>query len=213
MLKKSRKVRVTVKQLAVAFFFSVFIVFITQVIIGTKVNKVTSLINKIATAQNKIEKKDDVKITLTSIEEKKRLSSYPYFGEIWATIEIPSVNINLSVYHGDTLELIKYGAGHLAGSFFPGEGGLIVMDAHNTSGYFKELPNVNIGDKVIIKANYGTFTYSITKTEIKDAVILGKELTITDDKEILMLYTCYPTDTPGYKSKRFVAYASLVGES
>ena len=213
MLKKSRKLKVTVKQLAVAFFFSIFIVFITHVVVGSKLNKATTLINKIATAKTKIEKNEDVKITLKEVEEKKRLSKYPYFGEIWATIEIPSVSINLSLYHGDTLELIKYGAGHLAGSFFPGEGGLIVVDAHNTSGYFKELPNVNIGDKVIIKATYGTFTYSITKTEVKDAVILGNELTITDDEEKLMLYTCYPTDTPGYKSKRFVAYASLVGES
>ena len=213
MHKISRKVKVAVKQLAVAFFFSTLIVFSTQVIIGAKVNKITTLINKLATAKTKIEKEENIKITLTTIEEKKRLSSYPYFGEIWATIEIPSVGIDLPVYHGDTLELIKYGAGHLAGSFFPGEGGFIVMDAHNTVGYFKELPNVNIGDNVIIKANYGTFTYSIYTTEIKEASILGQELTITDDEEILMLYTCYPTDTPGFKSKRFVAYAKLVGES
>ena len=67
MLKKSRRIRVTVKQLAVAFFFSVFIVFLTQVIVGNRLNKTTTLINKLATAKTKIEKTDDVKITLTNI--------------------------------------------------------------------------------------------------------------------------------------------------
>ena len=36
---------------------------------------------------------------------------------------------------------------------------------------------------------------------------------INDSKEVLIVYTCYPVDTPGYKSKRYVIYASLVGDS
>ena len=212
MIKKSKRLKVTVTNIAVAFFFSISIFFLTGITVGPKLNKTCLLINKMATFKQS-EKKEDVHISFTTIEEKRRLTNYPLFGEIYARISIPSVGIDLPLYHGDTLDVIKYGAGHLAGSYFPGEGGFIVVDAHNTAGYFKELPNVKIGDKVIIQASYGTFTYEINYTEVKEASILGQELNITDDEEKLMLYTCYPTDTPGFKSKRFVAYAKLVGES
>ena len=212
MTKKSKRLKVTVSNIAVAFFFSVSIFFLTGILVGSRLNKIVVLINKMATFSI-TEKRDDTHITLTTIEEKKRLSSYPLFGEVFASISIPSVGIDLPLYHGDTLDVIKYGAGHLAGSFFPGEGGFIVVCAHNDSGHFKELPNVNIGDTVVINASYGTYTYKIYDTVIKEASVLGAELKITDDSEILMLYTCYPTDTPGFKSKRFVAYAKLVGVS
>ena len=74
------------------------------------------------------------------------------------------------------------------------------------------MPKVKIGDEVIIKTNYGKYTYKINRTEIANAIKLGENLTIKTDSEELMLYTCYPVDTPGYKANRFVAYASLVGD-
>ena len=70
-----------------------------------------------------------------------------------------------------------------------------------------------IGDEIIIKAVYGTYTYKIYDYEIIEAKALNEKLEINDNKEILMVYTCYPVDTPGYKSKRYVIYASLVGDS
>lgn len=203
------KIKAIAKDIAVAFFFTTFILFLTGLIFGKKINYMVALINKLATISyiTSTETKD-IKID----KVKKRLETYPNYGELFGTIEIPSVNIDISLYHGEDLSILLYGAGHHAGSYFPGEGGTIIIAAHNTWGQFYTLPQVDIGDKVIIKTNYGTYTYEIDKTEVANAIELGNNLTIKTDLETLMLYTCYPVETPGYKANRFVAYASLVGE-
>ena len=156
-----------------------------------------------------------------SVQEKKvlfdkskmKLKSYPAYGSKYAQIKISSVGIDLPLYYGDNLEILSHGIGQYAGSYFPGEGGTIIIAAHNTYGQFYTLPKVKIGDEVIIKTTYGTYTYKITKTEIANADKLGENLHIYTDKETIMLYTCYPVETPGYKSNRFVAYGDLVGEA
>lgn len=38
------------------------------------------------------------------------------------------------------------------------------------------------------------------------------ELPIQDEKEIFMIYTCYPVNTLGHKTDRFVVYATPVEE-
>ena len=211
MLKKLiNKTKVVTKQLVTAFFFASFISFLFLLFFSRRVNLVFNTINKMAVASFEYEAREkDIKIN--KIE--KRLTEYPSIGEAFGTIIIPSVKIDIPVYHGETLDVLKYGAGHHAGSYFPGEGGTIIIAAHNTYGQFYTLPKVKIGDEVIIKTNYGTYTYKITKTEIANADKLGENLHIYTDKETIMLYTCYPVETPGYKSNRFVAYGDLVGES
>ena len=211
MLKKIKlKAKVIAKELVVAFFFTVFICLLSIVTFGFKVDKTMSKINEIFTVglkDNTIKK--DIKLD----KIKKRLTVYPNYGEAFGSIKIPSVDIDITLYHGERLEVLIYGAGHHAGSYFPGEGGTIVIAAHNTWGQFYTLPNVKIGDKVIITTDYGKYTYEITKTEVAKATKLAENLHIYNDEETIMLYTCYPVETPGYKSDRFVAYGKLIGDS
>ena len=202
------KYKVIVKQITIAFFFTAFIIFIGSILFGSKINKTLKIINNIAVVETTKTKKKNIKINI----EKKVLSEYPSFGEIWAKLEIPAVDINVNVYQGDTLDILKYGVGHHSGSFFPGEGGTILIAGHNSKKDFMDLVKTKVGDEIIIKAVYGTYRYKIEKTEIKKAKQLNQELKLTQTKELLMLYTCYPVDSPGYKSSRFVVYASLVGE-
>lgn len=204
-----RNYKVIVKQIAIAFFFTAFLIFTSSILFGSKITKAIKLINNIAIVENTSSKKKDIKINV----EKKTLSEYPSFGDIWAKLEIPSVDIKVNVYQGDTLDILKYGVGHHSGSFFPGEGGTILIAGHNSKKDFMDLTKTSEGDEIIIKAVYGTYTYKIYKTEVKKAKQLNEELRLTQDKELLMLYTCYPVDSPGYKSNRFVVYASLEGES
>lgn len=203
------KIKAIAKDIAVAFFFTTFILFLTGLILNKNINTLIVLVNKLGTGSyvSNLERKD---ITINKV--KKRLETYPYYGDRFGTISIPSVNIDIALYHGEALRVLQYGAGHHAGSYFPGEGGTIIIAAHNTWGQFYTLPQVSIGDKVIIKTDYGTYTYEINKTEIANAIKLGEDLRIRTDLEELMLYTCYPVDSPGYKANRFVAYAVLVGE-
>ena len=202
--------KVIVKQLAIAFFFISFFIFLVFLILNNKIESTVRLINNVAIIETTgNSSKKNIKIDPVT----KKLIEYPLYGDIWARIQIPTADIESNVYHGDNLELLKYGVGHHAGSYFPGEGGTILIAGHNSSRDFQRLPKAKIKDKIIIKAIYGTYTYEITSYEIIEAKELNKKLTINQEEEILMVYTCYPVDTPGYKSKRYVVYAKLVGDS
>ena len=188
---------------------SAFIVSTCFLVFGNKIDKTTSLINKFFVFNGYSEQKvKDIKID----KIKKRLTYYPSYGEAFGSLEIPSVSIDVALYHGESLSVLKYGLGHHAGSLFPGEGGTIIIAGHNTYGFFYKLPQVKVGDVVIIKTVYGTYHYEVTSTDIAEASVLGHNLKISHDEETVMLYTCYPVETPGYKSKRFVVYGRLVGE-
>lgn len=202
--------KVIVKQLAIAFFFTSFFIFLLFTIFSNKIEATVKLINKMAIIETKgNSKKRNIKINTVT----KKLTEYPLYGEIWARIEIPSVKIESNVYHGDNLELLKYGVGHHSGSYFPGEGGTIIIPGHNSSRDFQRLTKTNKGDQIIIKAIYGTYTYEILSSEILEAKDFNNKLSINQKEELLILYTCYPVDTPGYKSQRYIVYAKLVGDS
>ena len=141
----------------------------------------------------------------------KRLKDYPLWGTQFATIEIPSVNINLPIYQGDELNILKYGIGHFSGSLFPGEGGTIILAGHNTKGFLYHLPDVKPNDKITIKATYGTFTYEVDSTRIIDHSD-NDAFPFYKDQEVLMIYTCYPVNTIGHKTNRFLVYAKKIGE-
>lgn len=202
------RIKEIAKDLAVSFFFTIFILFLTSITILKKVEPMLNKVNSLFTMSyiESTEKKD---IKIDKI--KRRLTKYPSYGDAFGTILIPRVGIDLTIYHGEALRILKYGAGHHAGSFFPGEGGRIIIAAHNTYGMFYNLPQVIVGDEVIIKTSYGTYHYKVTSTEIANAEVLGQDLKLPTDIENIMLYTCYPL-TPGYKSDRFVVYGELVGE-
>ena len=204
-----RVTKAIAKHLVVAFFLTTFIIFLTVILFGNKITKTVNLVNKLAVV-NILETTVDREIKINKIE--KRLVNYPMHGEWFGSVVIPSVKINLKLYHGETLEVLRYGAGHHGGSYFPGEGGTIIIAAHNDYGMFYNLPKVKVGDIVEIKTVYGDYKYEVFKTEIANAKKLGENLKIKTDSEEIMLYTCYPVNTPGYKSNRFVVYGKLVGE-
>jgi len=197
------------KQLVIAFFFTSFILFLIMICFGNKIDKTIMVINKLATISYFDEPViKDIKLN----KVKKRLVSHPNHKDRFGSVVISSVGIDLALYQGETLDVLKYGAGHHAGSYFPGEGGTIIIAAHNNYGMFYNLPKVKVSDNVTIKTVYGTYYYEVTKTEVVNAKKLGDNLTIRTDEETIMLYTCYPVNVPGFKSNRFAVYGRLVGE-
>jgi len=192
------------KNIAVSFFFTTFLIFLFFLFGEKYIKPYFSLASNLSYSPIKKENRN-----ISFDQVKKRLADYPDYGTIWATIKIPKLNLELPVYHGDTLDLLRYGVGHLAGSYFPGEGGGIVLDAHNTDNYFGTLPNASIGDTIIIDTLYGTFTYKITSTKIIDKSDEAS-LPIKTAEETLMLYTCYPMHYMGLTRQRYVVYAKLI---
>ena len=205
MLKKVIAIiKVIATKFAIAFFFASLFFCIFYFVFKEDIDLIFGLASKITI---KVNEASDTPLTFDSV--KMRLAKYPNYGTVWAHIIIPDIDVDIKVYQGDNLELIKYGAGHFIGSYFPGEGGTIVIDAHNSVYHFGKLTELEIGAQIIIDADYGEFTYEITSTNILKADELNV-MPIQDDAEILMLYTCYPTSGFGYKYRRYVVYAKLV---
>ena len=70
------------------------------------------------------------------------------------------------------------------------------------------LPKLKQGSEITIETDYGIFQYQVYDTKIiKDTD--EESLPIQNNKEILMMYTCYPISSIGFKNKRYVVYAQL----
>ena len=145
---------------------------------------------------------------ITYKDENGRLRNYPEYGTKYASIEIPKIETELPVYYGDTLEILKNGVGHTSGSYFPGEGGSIIYMGHNSKHIFRNFSELEIGDKILIKTSYGDYKYKIYDMQIIEEIEKEK-LQVQSQKEILMIFTCYPFDNIGYTTQRFVIYAEL----
>ena len=96
-----------------------------------------------------------------------------------------------------------------AGSYFPGEGGSIIYMGHNSADTFRRFNELEVGDKIVITTSYGTFEYEIYDYKIVHETAI-EELPIQKEKEILMVFTCYPLKNYGHAYERYVVYANLV---
>ena len=106
------------------------------------------------------------------------------------------------------MELLQKGVGHSTGSYFPGEGGSIVYMGHNSPNIFRRFSELQKGDKITVTTDYGKFTYKIYDMKLIKETEIDK-VPIQKEKEILMVYTCYPFNNIGYATKRYVVYANL----
>lgn len=152
--------------------------------------------NKVITRNIK-NKEDKIEIS------KSNRTNYPKAKTIWAILEIPSVRIKTNVYMGDN-ELLDFGASHHQESYFPKDGGTILIAGN--SAYFKNLSKTKQNDEIILKTMYGTYKYKIEKIRIKNQEELSKSIEIKNNEEKLILYTLYPKQT-GYKNEKIVVYA------
>ena len=192
-------------EIALSFFFVALVIVLIHICFSAQIDLAVSLVNKFSIVENK--KTENITLDLV----KKRLVHYPNYKEKYATLKIPSINLYLPVYHGDTMDILRYGVGHYAGSYFPGEGGSVIFAAHNNEGFFRNLPLLNIEDTIEVETVYGTFAYQVFETKI----VLESDLSsfpVQDEEEMLILYTCYPVTAIGHTDKRYVVYAKKVGE-
>ena len=195
-------IKATIKYLIVALLIIMIIVMGIYLLFGQEVNETFSIISKVAID---IENK---KVEETQMQENNTLQNYPEYGTQYATIEIPQINVNLPVYFGDTLEVLKKGVGHSSGSYFPGEGGSIIYMGHNSKNMFRRFSELQIGNEIKVTTTYGEYTYKIYDMQLINETDVDK-LPIQREKEILMVYTCYPFNNIGYATQRYVVYAEL----
>ena len=197
--------KATISSIIVALFITGLLILVIYLFLGQEIGTIFSLVNKVSITINT----DKVEEPTVINEEKKSLENYPEYGTQYGTIEIEKIDVNLPVYFGDTLEVLKKGIGHSSGSYFPGEGGSIIYMGHNYKKMLKRLGELQIGNEIKITTSYGEYTYKVYDMQLIKETELDK-LPVQRDKEILMLYTCYPFNNIGYATQRYVVYAELV---
>lgn len=194
-----------VSEIAISFFLASIFVIIFHFFLEPYVSSGIIFLNSISVKENVISQKEEYDFT------SKRLIHYPSYGTKYASIRIPSINLEMAVYHGDTKKILLSGIGHYTGSYFPGETGTILYAGHNNIGYLSNLSQVHINDLITINTTYGTFNYQVEKIKIVNENDL-EAFKIQNEEEILAIYTCYPIDRSivGRKKDRIILYAKRI---
>lgn len=141
-------------------------------------------------------------------EPEKRLKvPFYYVGEQFALLTIPTVDIKVGVFQGDSDSELRLGAGHYTGSFYPGQNGNILLAGHR-NGIFRNFEYLKTGESIFVETTYGKFTYRVDELRI----IEGTDMSIAGDaaQEQLTLYTCYPFTYFGNAPQRYVVICSLI---
>lgn len=202
--KLLQTLKATISSIIVALFITGLLILVINLFFGQEIGEIFSLVNKVSIT---IDENKEVAETTISKEENK-LINYPEYGTQYATIQIDKIDVNLPVYFGDTLEILKKGVGHSSGSYFPGEGGSIIYMGHNSKKVFRRFGELQIGNEIKVTTSYGDYTYKIYDMKLIKETETDK-LPIQKEKEILMIYTCYPFNNIGYTIQRYVVYAEL----
>lgn len=135
---------------------------------------------------------------------------FPKYGYIFGNIKVEGTEIDCDLIFGDDNALLRKGACVSVYSHIPGWGRGILVSTHNNT-YFHTLPDVKVGAKVNVETNYGSYVYKVTQTKIIKNVDRNEyEKELNGDKEVLLLYTCYPANTLASTSDRFFAFCELV---
>lgn len=79
---------------------------------------------------------------------------------------------------------------------------------HNSRKVFRRFSELQKGNKITITTDYGKYTYKIYDMQLINETDTDKT-PIQKEKEILMIYTCYPFNNIGYATQRYVVYANL----
>lgn len=199
-----RITKATIRHIIVALLLAVLLLTIIYGLTKKQVDSTVALVKTIS-----INSKKEIVNNIVFNKEEKTVRNRPEYGTKYADIRIDSLDIDLPLYFGDTLSILRNGAGQTSSAYFPGEGGTVVVMAHNTADMFKRLPEIENGAIINIDTPYGKFEYEVYDTKIVNMKEIDA-LDVQDKEERLVVYTCYPVTGIGHKTERFLAYAKLV---
>jgi sortase A len=151
-------------------------------------------------------RKKTVSVNVSKLAQRLVDESKP--GDALGRIEAPGMDgLNMVFVQGTDAESLELGPGHYPETAMPGQGKTVAIAGHRTTylAPFRHIDSMKPGDKITLKMPYGTFIYSVQKTEIVDPSDVG----IIHDTgyERLVLSACHPLYSA---SQRYIVYARLV---
>jgi sortase A len=130
---------------------------------------------------------------------------------IMARVRIPSITVNLPIYHGTGVDVLRNGVGHLQGTALPvgGVGTHAVLTGHRglpESTMFTDLDQLKPGDMIYIDVLGRTLAYRVTTSEVT-LPTQTDSLRPVMGKDLITLITCTPI---GVNSHRILVTAERV---
>lgn len=130
------------------------------------------------------------------------LSSYGIENNVYGFVSSPSIGLELPIYLGGNDDNMALGAAHMTYTSLPigGENTNCVISGH--SGYigrifFDYLPNLNIGDEIVVENYWNTLTYKVVQKQINKSYE-SAACFISDGKDLLTLITCISDGHGGF---------------
>jgi len=148
-----------------------------------------------------------------SLWSAKRIRAYQeslasHFQPAIALLRISKIHLEVPVLEGTDDLTLNRAVGHIVGTTAPGENGNIGIAGHR-DGFFRELKDVVMGDKIEILTQKETTTYVIDQITIvnpSDISVLAPRSRFS-----VTLVTCYPFYFIGSAPQRYIVQASLLG--
>ena len=130
------------------------------------------------------------------------LSSYGIDSGVYGYVSAPSIGMELPVYLGGNDDNMALGAAHMTYTSLPigGKSTNCVLSGH--SGYigrifFDYIPNLNIGDEIIVENYWNTLSYRVIDKQINKSYE-SAACYITEGKDLLTLITCVSNGRGGF---------------
>lgn len=128
-------------------------------------------------------------------------------GAVVGRIRIQKLDVDAVVLEGAGASILRHAVGRIASTSQPWEPGTVGLAAHRDS-FFRHLRDLAEGDLVGLVTERGTWTYSVTGSEVVDPEDV--EVLADTDRPRLVLVTCYPFTYVGSAPRRFVVFADRV---
>lgn len=135
--------------------------------------------------------------------------------EVFGFIEIPAMDVKLSLYIGASEENMAKGAAVMGQTSLPvgGENTNSVIVGHRGyrgAPYFREIEKLEIGDELYITNPWETLTYRVTSIDIvqpydRDGIL------IQEGRDMITLVTCHPYRSGG--KYRYLVYCDRADEA
>ena len=140
------------------------------------------------------------------------LADYGLADEVFGVLSIPALDLEMPIYLGATKENMAAGAAHMSQTSLPigGKNTNTVIAGHrgwNGAAYFLHLPQLQIGDTVIITNLWETLTYQVVDTDVICPHNV-EAIHIQEGREMLTLLTCHPPASGG--RERYIVYCERV---
>jgi sortase A len=142
------------------------------------------------------------KLTFRARALDRRLSD----GDAMGRIVMPRIGVSDVFVEGTGAGDLRKGPGHYPGTPFPGEHGTVAIAGHRTTygAPFRNIDQLEPGDRIELRMPYGRFTYRVERTRIVPPTETSVIARVDHDR--LVLSACHPLFSA---AKRIIVFARL----